>query len=73
MVDMFFEFLRLCTTIPPVEYGGNEDLLETLATKVPQLRWTIPCMNVKPGKVVIDIRRMSRLTSIVELEPLEIC
>lgn len=73
MVDMFFEFHDLCTTIPPVEYGGNEDLLETFATKVLQLRWMTPCMNVKPEKLAIDIRRMRRLTSIVGLGPLEIC
>ncbi|CAM9426180.1 unnamed protein product, partial [Ectocarpus fasciculatus] len=33
MVDMFFEFTELCTTIPPLEYGGNEVLLETFAAK----------------------------------------
>lgn len=37
MVDMFFEFTELCTTIPPLEYGGNEVLLETFAAKVPWL------------------------------------
>lgn len=34
MVDMFFEFSDLCTTIPPLEYGGNEVLLEYFASKV---------------------------------------
>lgn len=34
MVDMFFEFTELCTTIPPLEYGGNEALLEYFASKV---------------------------------------
>lgn len=34
MVDMYFEFTELCTTIPPLEYGGNELLLETFASKV---------------------------------------
>lgn len=34
MVDMFFEFTELCTTIPPLEYGGNENLLEYFASKV---------------------------------------
>lgn len=27
MVDLSFEFNDPCTTIPPVEYGGNENLL----------------------------------------------
>lgn len=34
MVDMFFEFTELCTTIPPLEYGGNEVLLEYFESKV---------------------------------------
>lgn len=34
MVDMFFEFTELCTTIPPLEYGGNEVLLDYFASKV---------------------------------------
>ena len=34
MVDMFFEFTELCTTIPPLEYGGNEALLEYFESKV---------------------------------------
>lgn len=34
MVDMYFEFTDLCTTIPPLEYGGNEVLLEFFASKV---------------------------------------
>ena len=36
MVDMYFEFTELCTTIPPLEYGGNEVLLEYFASKVPK-------------------------------------
>lgn len=34
MVDMSFEFTELCTTIPPLEYGGNENLLVYFAAKV---------------------------------------
>lgn len=34
MVDMNFEFTELCTTIPPLEYGGNENLLKYFAAKV---------------------------------------
>lgn len=34
MVDMFFEFTELCTTIPPLDYGGNEVLLDYFASKV---------------------------------------
>ena len=38
MVDMFFEFTELCTTIPPLEYGGNEVLLDYFASKVKE-KW----------------------------------
>ena len=34
MVGMQFDFTELCTTIPPLEYGGNEILLEDFASKV---------------------------------------
>lgn len=34
MVDMSFEFTELCTTIPPLEYGGNENLLKYFTAKV---------------------------------------
>lgn len=36
MVDMSFEFDDLCTTIPPVEYGGSEVLLDDFAAVVGQ-------------------------------------
>ena len=34
MVGMHFDFTELCTTIPPLEYGGNEVLLDAFASKV---------------------------------------
>lgn len=34
MVDMFFEYSNLCTTVPPLEYGGSEDLLADFGSRV---------------------------------------
>lgn len=34
MVGMHLDFTELCTTIPPLEYGGNEVLLDSFASKV---------------------------------------
>ncbi|CAM9147362.1 unnamed protein product, partial [Choristocarpus tenellus] len=33
MVDMYFDFTELCTTIPPMDYGGNAVLLENFAAQ----------------------------------------
>ena len=51
MVDMFFEFTELCTTIPPLEYGGNEVLLDYFASKVTRCEtkpWKKCCSRSTP-------------------------
>ncbi|CAM9682036.1 unnamed protein product, partial [Discosporangium mesarthrocarpum] len=40
MVDMYFEFSDLCTTIPPEQYGGNTAILDNFAAQNPAI---FPC------------------------------
>lgn len=56
MVDMFFEFTELCTTIPPLEYGGNEVLLDYFAAKV---RWPSFKCDSLLAECVISVRQVS--------------
>lgn len=42
MVDLSFEFNDPCTTIPPVEYGGNEARLADFEEMVRSLQESKP-------------------------------